>query len=158
MISKYLTRPCIHLTHLTPQPRSRHGRMQQIIRHRDVEQSVGATDFSAPLCRNITLPCLCRVAACRLCRMCVGGICSILHSPAYILHITLRCLAVIFVVCGGSYTIGTQRNLSEQQTFLFPYAVISPSRACAVWQREGCVGCVQVKLVASYTKQSIDNQ
>ena len=32
---------------------------------------------------------------------------SILHTPAYILHITPRRLAVIFVVCGGSYAIGT---------------------------------------------------
>ena len=32
---------------------------------------------------------------------------SILHSPAYILHITPRCYAVGFVVCGGLYAIGT---------------------------------------------------
>ena len=70
MIPKYLTLPCIHLTHLTSLPRSRFGRMRWVIHHRDVEKSVGATDFPAP------------------------------------------------------------------------YAVMSSSRACAVWQREGCVGCV----------------
>ena len=70
MISKYLTHPCIHLTHFTPLSRSRFCRMQWIIRHRGAEKSVGATDFSAP------------------------------------------------------------------------YAVILFSRACAVWQREGGVGCV----------------
>ena len=32
---------------------------------------------------------------------------SILHTPAYILHTTPRCLAVGFVVCGGLYTTGT---------------------------------------------------
>ena len=79
MIPKYLTPPCIHLTHLTPLPRSHFCRMRWIIRHRDVEKSVGATDFSVPLYRNIFLPCLCRVAACMLCRMRVGEICSILH-------------------------------------------------------------------------------
>ena len=62
MISKYLTHSCIHLTHLTPLSRGRFGRVQWIIRHRDVEKSVGVTDFSAPLCRNIALPYLCRVA------------------------------------------------------------------------------------------------
>ena len=50
-----------------------------IIRHRDVEQSVGATDFSAPQCRDIPLPCLSRVAACGVCRLRVGGFGSILH-------------------------------------------------------------------------------
>ena len=63
MIPKYLTHPCIHLTHLTPLPRSRFGRMRWGLRHRDVEESVGATDFPAPLCRDVFLPCLCRVAA-----------------------------------------------------------------------------------------------
>jgi hypothetical protein len=58
MISKYLTLPCIHLTHPTPLPRSQYGRMRWIIRHRDVEQSVGTTDFSAPLCRDIPPPVL----------------------------------------------------------------------------------------------------
>ena len=67
---------------------------------------------------------------------------NILHAPAYILHTLPRSLAVGFVVCGGLYVTGTQKNQSEQQTFLFPYAVISFSRACAVWQRVGCVGCV----------------
>ena len=79
MISKYLTLPCTHLTHLTPLPRSHFCRMRWIIRHRDAEKSVGATDFSVPLYRNIFLPCLCRVAACMLCRMRVGEIYSILH-------------------------------------------------------------------------------
>ena len=79
MISKYLTHPCIHLTHLTPLPRSRFGRMRRVLRYRDAEKSVGATDFSVPLYRNIFLPCLCRVATCMLCRMRVGEICSILH-------------------------------------------------------------------------------
>ena len=79
MISKYLTLPCIHLTHHAPLPRSQFGRMRWVIRHRDVEKSVGATDFSASLCRDIALPCLCRVAACRVCRLCVGKISSILH-------------------------------------------------------------------------------
>ena len=67
---------------------------------------------------------------------------SILHTPAHILHTTPSCLAVGFVVCAGPYIIGTQKNLSEQQTSLLPYAVTSPSRACAVWQCVGCVGCV----------------
>ena len=67
---------------------------------------------------------------------------SILHTPAYILHTLPRCRAVGFVVCGGLYGIGEQKNLSEQQTFLPPYAVMSTSRACIVWQRVGCVGCV----------------
>ncbi len=79
MISKYLTRPCIHLTHLTPPSRSRFGRVRWVLHHRDVEKSVGATDFPAPLCRDTVLPCLCRVAACGLCRMRVSGIGSILH-------------------------------------------------------------------------------
>ena len=48
--------PCIHLTHHTPLPRCRFGRMRWVLRHRDVEKSVGATDFSVPLCRNIALP------------------------------------------------------------------------------------------------------
>ena len=55
------------------------GRMRRVVRHWDVEQSVGATDFSAPLCCDILLPCLCRVAACGVCRLRVGGIGSILH-------------------------------------------------------------------------------
>jgi hypothetical protein len=79
MISKYLTLSCIHLTHFTLLPRSRFGCMQRILRHRDVEQSVGATDFPTPLCRDIVLPCLCRVAVCGLCRLRVGDIGSILH-------------------------------------------------------------------------------
>ena len=79
MISKYLTHSYIHLTHPTPPPRSRFGRMLWGVRHRDVEKSVGATDFSVPLCCDITLPYLCRVAACGLCRLRVGGIDSILH-------------------------------------------------------------------------------
>ena len=62
--------PCIHLTHHTPLPHSRFGRMRWVLRHRDVEKFVGATDFSVPLCRNIGLPCLCRVAACGACRLC----------------------------------------------------------------------------------------
>ena len=65
-----------------------------------------------------------------------------LTHPCYILHITPRCLAAGLYVCGGLYGIGTWNNLSEQQTFLLPYAVILLSRAYAVWQREGCVGCV----------------
>ena len=64
MIPKYLTLPCIHLTHHTPLPPSLFGRMRWALRHRDVEKSVGATDFSAPLCCDIVLPCLCRVAVC----------------------------------------------------------------------------------------------
>ena len=72
MISKYLTLPCIHLTHLTPLPRSRFCRMRWGLRHGDVGESVGATDFSVPLCRDIFLPHLCRVAACGVCRMRVG--------------------------------------------------------------------------------------
>ena len=79
MISKYLTHPCTHLTRPSPLPRSRFCRKRRGLHHREVEESVGATDYSAPLCRNILLPCLCRVAACRLCRMRVGGICNILH-------------------------------------------------------------------------------
>ena len=67
---------------------------------------------------------------------------SILHTPAYILHTSPRCRAVSLDVCGGLYGIGEQKNLSEQQTFLLPYAVASFSRACAVWQHVGCVGCV----------------
>ena len=67
---------------------------------------------------------------------------SIIHALAYILHNSLRCRAADLDVCSGLYGIGTQRNLSEQQTFLLPYAVILFSRACAVWQRVGCVGCV----------------
>ena len=64
MIPKYLTRPCTHLTHHTPLPRSRFGRVWWALRHRDVGDSVGATDFSAPLCCDIALPCLYRVAVC----------------------------------------------------------------------------------------------
>ena len=79
MISKYLTHPCTHLTHHTPLPSSRFVRMRWVIHHWDVEKSVGATDFSAPLCRDIALPCLCRVAACGVCRMRVGDIDNILH-------------------------------------------------------------------------------
>ena len=86
MLSKYHTLPCIHLTHPTLLPRSRFGRMRWGIRHRDVGKSVGATDFSAPLCRDIVLPDLCRVAACGVCKLCrlrVGSISSILHSVKY---------------------------------------------------------------------------
>ena len=79
MISKYLTLPYTHLTHPTLLPRSRFGRMRWGLRHRDVGISVGATDFSVPLYCDIALPCLYRVAACGLCRLRVGGICSILH-------------------------------------------------------------------------------
>ena len=79
MISKYLTRPYIHLTHHTQLSRSRFGRMRWGLHHREVEESDGATDFSAPLCRDIFLPCSCGVAACGLCRLRVGGIGSILH-------------------------------------------------------------------------------
>ena len=32
---------------------------------------------------------------------------SILHTPAHILHITPRCLAVFLYVCGGVYATGT---------------------------------------------------
>ena len=67
-VQSILHTPCIHLTHHTPPPHSRFGRMRWVLRHRDVEKSVGATDFSVPLCRNIALPCLCRVAACGACR------------------------------------------------------------------------------------------
>ena len=70
--SNYPTLPCIHLTHHTPLSRSRFCRMRWILRHRDVEKSVGATDFLLPLCRDITLPCLCRVVACGLCRLRAG--------------------------------------------------------------------------------------
>ena len=45
--SKYLTLPCIHLTHHTPLPPSLFGRVWWVLRHRDVEKSVGATDFEA---------------------------------------------------------------------------------------------------------------
>ncbi len=86
IISKYLTLSYIHLTRPTPLPRSRFGRMLWGLRHWDVEKSVGATDFSAPLCRDIVLPCLCRVAACGVCKLCrlrVGSISSILHSVKY---------------------------------------------------------------------------
>ena len=86
MISKYLTLPCTHLTHPTPLSRSRFGRMRWGIRYRGAEKSVGATDFSAPLCRDIVLPYLCRVAACGVCKLCrlrVGSISSILHSVKY---------------------------------------------------------------------------
>ena len=83
MISKYLTLSCIHLTHLTPPPRSWFERMLWGLRHWDVEKSVGATDFSVPLCCDITLPYLCRVAAYGLCRWRVGGIGSILHKVKY---------------------------------------------------------------------------
>ena len=74
-----------HILH-TPLPCSRFGRMRRVVRHRDVEKSVGATDFSAPLCRDIALPCLCRVAVygvCMLCRLCVGGFSNILHWEKY---------------------------------------------------------------------------
>ena len=76
MISKYLTLSCIYLTPHTPLSCSQFGRMRWSLRHGDVEKSVGATDFSVPLCCDIFLPCLCRVAACRLC---VGKIGSILY-------------------------------------------------------------------------------
>ena len=79
MISKYLTHPYIHLTHHTPLPRSHFCRMRWVIRQRDVEKSVGATDFSAPLCCDAILPCLCRAAARGVCRMRVGKIGGILH-------------------------------------------------------------------------------
>ena len=69
-IQSILHTPCIHLTHHPPLPHSRFGRMRRALRHRDVEKFVGATDFSVPLCRNIALPCLCRVAACGACRLC----------------------------------------------------------------------------------------
>ena len=58
---------CIQSILHTPLPRGRFGRMRWVLRHRDVEKFVGATDFSVPLCRNIALPCLCRVAACGAC-------------------------------------------------------------------------------------------
>ena len=77
--SKYHTHPCIHLTQHTPLPPSLFGRMRWVLRHRDVGDSVGATDFSAPLCCDIALPCLCRVAVCAVCRLRVGEIGSILH-------------------------------------------------------------------------------
>ena len=32
--------------------------------------------------------------------------------------------------------------------------MILSTRACAVWQRVGCVGCVQVKFVISYTLET----
>ena len=67
-VQSILHTPCIHLTHHTPLPRCRFGRMRWVLRHRDVEKFVGATDFSVPLCRNFALPCLCRVAACGACR------------------------------------------------------------------------------------------
>ena len=67
---------------------------------------------------------------------------NILHSPAHILHSPPHCRAVGLDVCGRLYATGTQENLSEQQTFLFPYAVMSPSRARAAWQYVVCVGCV----------------
>ena len=62
--------PCIHPAHPTLLPHSRFGRMKWVLRHRDVEKFVGATDFSVPLCRNFALPCLCRVAACGVCGLC----------------------------------------------------------------------------------------
>ena len=68
-VQSILHTPCIHLTHHTPLPHSRFGRMRWGLRHRDVEKSVRATDFSVPLCRNIALPCLCHVAACGACRL-----------------------------------------------------------------------------------------
>ena len=83
MISKYLTHSCTHLTLHTPLPHSRFGRMQWGLHHRDIEKSVGATDSPTPLCRDIALPCLCRVEACGVCRLRVGGIGSILHSVKY---------------------------------------------------------------------------
>ena len=79
MISKYLTLPCTHLTHPTPLSHSRFGRMRWGIRYRGAEKSVGATDFSAPLCRDIVLPCLCRVAA-------SGALSCRASSPAGTLH------------------------------------------------------------------------
>ena len=71
-VESILHTPCIHLTHLTPLPRCRFGRMRWVLRHRDVEKFVGATDFSVPLCCNIALPCLCCVAVYGLCRWRVG--------------------------------------------------------------------------------------
>ena len=59
----------------------------------------------------------------------------------YLTHPCIH-LTVGLDVCGGLYGIGTQNNLSEQQAFLLPYAVILFSRACAVWQYVGCVGYV----------------
>ena len=58
---------------------SQFGRMRRVVRHWDVEQSVGATDFPVPLCCDIYLPRLCRVAACVVCRLRVGKIGNILH-------------------------------------------------------------------------------
>ena len=55
-VQSILHTPCIHLTHHTPLPRCRFGRMRRALRHRDVEKFVGATDFSVPLCCNIALP------------------------------------------------------------------------------------------------------
>ena len=68
-VQSILHTPCIHLTHHTPLPCCRFGRMRWVLRHRDVEKFVAPTDFSVPLCRNIALPCLCRVAACGACRL-----------------------------------------------------------------------------------------
>ena len=79
ILQKLYLSSILHLTHHTPLSRSRFGRMRWGLRHREVEESVGATDFSAPLCRDIFLPCSCRVAACGLCRLRVGRIYSILH-------------------------------------------------------------------------------
>ena len=67
-VQSILHTPCIHLTHYTPLPRVLFGRMRWVLRHRDVEKFVGATDFSVPLCCNIALPWACCVAACGLCR------------------------------------------------------------------------------------------
>ena len=66
----------------------------------------------------------------------------ILHTPAYILHTPPHCRAVGLDVCGGGYATGEQKNLSERQTILLPYAVILSSHACAVWQPVGCASCV----------------
>ena len=54
------------------------------------------------------------------------------HPCIHLTHLIPHCLAVKLDVCGGVYTIGTQNNLSEQQTFLPPYAVMSFFRVCAV--------------------------
>ena len=61
--------------------------------------------------------------------------------PKYLTHPCIH-LTVCLDVCGGLYATGTLKSQSEQQTFLLPYAVMYSSRACAVWQHVGCVGCV----------------
>ena len=143
MISKYLTHPCTHLTHPSPLSHSRFGRMQWVLRHRDAEKSVAPTDFSVPLCRDTFLPCLCRVAACRLCRLRVGRICSILHLTLtrcnslivstlfsvryYQLHLhttyTPHTLPHGTSTGGRCHGIGEQKSLLLRQIFLRPYGV-----------------------------------